>query len=73
MKKWTPKEYKRVNNLPTTPHNKEFKPIGRYSLDGKLIQKYDCLSDCIKDGYRNAKEVIKGNRKHCKGYIFKYL
>lgn len=73
MKKWSPKQYARVNNLPKVPYNKEYKPIGRYTMEGVLLQKYNCLSECIKDGYRNAKEVIKGNRKHCKGYLFKYI
>ena len=56
------------------PHNKEHKPIGRYDLiSGELLEKFECLRDCIKAGYKNAKAVILGNRKSCKGYTFKYL
>lgn len=73
MKEWKTKEFTRVNNLPNIPYNKEFKPIGRYDLSGNLLQVYSCLSECMKDGYKNAKFVIRGIRTHCKGYVFKYI
>ncbi|MBQ0113234.1 MAG: hypothetical protein KBT03_08915 [Bacteroidales bacterium] len=73
MKDWKPKKFTRVNNLPEIPHNKEFRKIGRYDMEGNLIQIYSCLSECKKDGYKNAKYVIQGKRSHCKGFKFQYI
>lgn len=47
--------------------------VGKYDLAGNLIQVYNTMTDCVKDGYKNAKLVALGKRKLCKGYSFKYL
>ena len=31
------------------------------------------MTDCVKAGFKNAKQAALGNRDHCKGFIFKYL
>ena len=49
------------------------KPVGRYDLDGKLIETYPSLKACRKAGYNNARLVIIGDRNHCHGFTFKYL
>ena len=73
MKKFKKKQYtgKRIGNK--TNHEFEKIPIGRYDLDGNLIETYDCLRSCRNAGFLNAKKVLTGERKTCKGYIFKYL
>lgn len=47
--------------------------VGRYDLNGNLIEIYETMTDCVKAGYKNAKQVALGKRKICKGYSFKYL
>ncbi len=73
MKKFKKKQYtgERIGNK--TNHEFEKIPIGRYDLDGNLIETYDCLRSCRNAGFLNAKKVLTGERKTCKGYIFKYL
>ena len=52
----------------------ETRPIGKYSLQtGELIETYPYLRACVQAGYKNAKQVLQGKRKSCKGYTFKYL
>ena len=47
--------------------------VGRFDDNGNLLQTYKNMTECIKDGYKNAKQVALGKREHCKGYVFKYL
>lgn len=47
--------------------------VGRYDLEGNLIEIYETMTDCVKAGYKNAKLVALGKRNQCKGYSFKYL
>ena len=47
--------------------------VGRFDDEGNLLQVYETMTDCVKDGYKNAKQVALGKRDHCKGYVFKYL
>lgn len=49
------------------------KRVGRFSVNGELLQEYDNMTLCVKDGYKNAKLVAQGKRNYCKGFIFKYL
>ena len=52
----------------------ETRPIGKYDLHtGELVGTYPYLRACVQDGYKNAKQVLQGKRKSCKGYTFKYL
>lgn len=47
--------------------------VGRFDDEGNLLQTYNNMTECVKDGYKNAKQVALGKREHCKGFIFKYL
>ena len=61
------------NPVPEKPLT-ECKPIGKYDLvTGELIETFPYLRACVKAGYKNAKAVLMGNRKSCKGFSFKYL
>lgn len=47
--------------------------VGRFNDEGKLLETFDTMTDCVKAGYKNAKLVAQGKREHCKGFVFKYL
>lgn len=47
--------------------------VGKYDDFGNLIKVYENMTECVKDGYKNAKQVAIGARSHCKGFVFKYL
>lgn len=49
------------------------KKVGKYDKNGVLIHIYNTMTDCVKDGYKNAKLVAEGKRLTCNGYIFKYI
>lgn len=44
--------------------------IDQYDTEGVFVRTWDSLSQCLKE-YPKAKSVIKGERHHTKGYIFK--
>lgn len=47
--------------------------VGKFDDNGNLLEKFDTMTDCVKAGYKNAKQVALGKREHCKGFVFKYL
>lgn len=47
--------------------------VGQYDEQGNLIQIFETMTDCVKAGFKNAKQVALGKRAKCKGFIFKYL
>jgi hypothetical protein len=47
--------------------------VGRFNDEGKLLETFNTMTDCVKAGYKNAKLVAQGKREHCKGFVFKYL
>lgn len=49
------------------------KKVGKFNDDGVLLEIFNSMTDCVKQGYKNAKQVALGKREHCKGFIFKYL
>lgn len=49
------------------------KKVGRYDDSGNLLETFETMTDCVKAGYKNAKQVATGKRDRCKGYVFKYL
>ena len=49
------------------------KKVGKFDENGKLLETYETMTDCVKAGYKNAKQVALGKRMKCKGFIFKYL
>lgn len=48
------------------------KKIAQYDLEGNLIKIWDSFRECQKE-YSLLLSVLKGLRKHTKGYTFKYL
>ena len=49
------------------------KKVGRFDDDGNLLETFQDMTECVKAGYKNAKQVAIGKREHCKGFVFKYL
>lgn len=47
------------------------KPILQFDKNMNLIQEFDSVSKVL-DTYKNVSHVLKGNRKTCGGYIWKY-
>ena len=47
--------------------------VGRFNDEGKLLETFNTMTDCVKAGYKNAKLVAQGKREHCKEFVFKYL
>lgn len=45
--------------------------IDQYTQDGKFIKTWNSLSACLKE-FPKAKAVLKGERNHTKGYVFKF-
>lgn len=73
MKEFKRNKVKRSEESIEKGASKQRKPVGKYSKEGELLEKFDSLSDCKKAGYTNAQGVIEGRRTHCKNFIFKYL
>ena len=63
-------QFKNKNGLESRFGNP--KKVGRYDLNGNLIEVYNSLGECKRAGYTNSQGVIEGKRKKCKGFIFKY-
>lgn len=47
--------------------------VGKFDEYGNLLETFDTMTDCVKAGYKNAKQVALGKRKLCMGFVFKYL
>lgn len=47
--------------------------VGRFNDNGILLETFQNMTECVKAGYKNAKQVALGKRDHCKGFVFKYL
>lgn len=48
------------------------KKIGRFSIDGKLIETFECIKDAINNGYYHLSEALKTG-KLTKGFYWKYI
>lgn len=46
--------------------------ILQFDKDFNLIEKFDSINECKKAGFTNVYSVLKGQRKTCKGFYFKY-
>lgn len=53
--------------------NRDTRKVGRFDMNGNLIEVYNSGSDARKHGYRNVHAVLKGERIKCLGFTFKYL
>ena len=49
------------------------KKVGKFDNNDILLEIFNTMTDCVKAGYKNAKQVALGKRNYCKGYKFKYL
>ena len=47
--------------------------VGKFDIEGNLLETFETMTDCVKAGYKNAKQVALGKRNVCKGFVFKYL
>ena len=67
-----PYEGPRIGNI--INHQFEKKPIARLDPNtGEILEVFRTLIECKNAGYQNAKKVIIGERKKCKGFGFRYL
>lgn len=73
MKEYEKKKVERSEEYKEAIRQRKSKPVGRYSLNGELLETYPSLKSCREAGYTNAQAVIENKRNHCKGYVFKYL
>jgi hypothetical protein len=53
--------------------NRDSRKVGKFDDSGNLLETFNSGSDARKHGYRNVHAVLKGARKKCNGYIFKYI
>lgn len=57
-------------------HENAPKTIGKYDLQGNLIETYESLMDAARNNnlnFRNISLVCNGKRKSCGGYIWKFI
>lgn len=73
MKCYEKKKIIRTDEYKEMLRKRQSKVVGRFSMDGELLEEYPSLKSCRLAGYTNAQGVIEGTRNHCKGYLFKYL
>ena len=71
MKKW--KTEVNSSNYSNAQRNRDMRKVGKYDDDWNLIEVFENAAELRKAGYRNAYAVLKGIRKHCNGYRFKYI
>ena len=48
------------------------KNILQFDKDFNFIEKFNSINECKKAGFTNVYSVLKGDRKTCKGFYFKY-
>lgn len=59
-----------------TDNMKWCRPIGRYNKEGDLLEKYTSIKRCADQlgcGPSQISDCLAGNRKTCRGFIFKYI
>lgn len=49
------------------------KRIGRFDLNGNLLQEYNCIKSALKEYGSGVNRVLTNKQKSTKGFIFKYL
>lgn len=73
MKQYEKRKIERSPEYREMLSKRQSKPVGRYSMNWELLEKYPSLKKCREAGYTNAQAVIEKKREHCKGFKFKYL
>lgn len=56
-----------------TKHRCMQKRVGKYDLNGKLVEIYDSASQAAKNNGTSVWKVLSGTNKTQKGYVYKYL
>lgn len=52
---------------------KNLKPVLQYTMDGKLVARYECLTDAIKaSGVMSLRKCLIGERKQAGGFVWRY-
>ena len=46
--------------------------VGQYTLDGKLVRKWNTVRECRKE-FGNVSKVLNGRATQTKGFTFKYI
>lgn len=73
MKEYEKKKIERTDEYKENISKRQSKRVGRFTLEGELLEEYPSLKKCREAGYTNAQGVIEKRRTHCKGFLFKYL
>ena len=73
MKEYVKPEIIRSDEYRAKLSKSKSKRVGRFDLEGNMLEEYPSLKSCKQAGYTNAQGVIEKRRNHCKGFIFKYL
>lgn len=71
MKKWTYLQDSAA--LSDAQRNRDPRKIGKYDDFGNLLEVFENCGDADKAGYHNVSLVLRGKRKHCLGFQFKYI
>lgn len=60
--------------IETQTNGKKSIKVNQYSLDGKLINKWESMAECGRNGFLSSKVCLccKGKKPQYKGYIWKY-
>lgn len=73
MKEYEKRKIERSEAYKNMLRIRQSKPVGRYSMEGELLETYPSLKAARLAGYTNAQAVIEKRRNHCKGFKFKYI
>lgn len=49
------------------------KKIGRFSIDGELLETYDSITAAVNIYGTGVQKVLKGQQSHCKGFLFEFI
>lgn len=65
----------KLDKLPQSSYIQKNSPkkIGRYSLEGELLQQYNSIKEAIREYGSGVNRVLSGKQEKTKGFIFRYL
>lgn len=64
----------KVQSLPPKINNANIsKKVGRYSIEGELLQEFKSITEACKQFGTGVQKVLRGQQQQCKGYVFKYI
>ncbi len=67
--------FEKLEKLPKSDYIKKNAPkrVGRYSLNGELLQEYNSIKEAIREYGSGVNRVLSGKQEKTKGFIFRYL